>query len=76
MDGLLPVVVMENILELASCPNYHGRPMLPNPRPLPSDDGTVQQSTNNQPYLNANRQNCYRMNHLSLYRLKCLQRDL
>jgi hypothetical protein len=50
MDGLLPVLVMENILVLASCPSYHGRPLLPHPLPLPSDDGTIQQSTNNQPY--------------------------
>jgi hypothetical protein len=75
MDGLLPVLVMENILIMASCPNHHCCPLLPNPLPLPSDDGTIQQSTNNQPYFNANRQNYYRMNHLTLHRLKCLQRD-
>jgi hypothetical protein len=51
---IIVVVVMENILVVASCPNHHGRPLLPNPLPLPSDDGTIPQSTNNQPYFNAN----------------------
>jgi hypothetical protein len=54
MDGLLPVLVMENILMMSSCPNHHCCPLLPNPLPLPSDDGTIQQSTKNQSYLNAN----------------------
>jgi hypothetical protein len=54
MDRLLPVLVMENLLIVASCSNHHGRPLLPNPLSLPSDDGTIQQSTNNQPYLNVN----------------------
>jgi hypothetical protein len=54
MDGLLPVLVMENILVVASCSNHHGRPLLLHPFPLPSDDGTVQQSTNNQPYFSWN----------------------
>jgi hypothetical protein len=27
---------------------HHGRPLLPHPLPLPSDDGTIQQSTINQ----------------------------
>jgi hypothetical protein len=72
---IIVVEVMENILIVASCPNHHCCPLLPNPLPLPSDDGTIQQSTNNQPYFNANRQNYYRIRHLPLHRLKCLQRD-
>jgi hypothetical protein len=72
---IIVVVVMENILVLASCPNHLCCPLLPNPLPLPSDDGTIQQSTNNQPNLNSNWQNCDFMNHLTLYRLTCLQRD-
>jgi hypothetical protein len=44
---IIVVVVMENKLVLASCPNHHCRPLLPNPLPLPSDRGTIQQSTIN-----------------------------
>jgi hypothetical protein len=44
---IIVVVVLENILIVASCPNHRGCPLLPNPLPLPSDDGTIQQSTNN-----------------------------
>jgi hypothetical protein len=46
--------IMEYLLLMAPCPNHHGRPLLPNPLPLPSDDGAIQQSTNNQPNLNSN----------------------
>jgi hypothetical protein len=44
---IIVVVVMKNILVVASCPNHHCRPLLPNPLPLPSDRGTMQQSTIN-----------------------------
>jgi hypothetical protein len=80
-EWIIVVVVMENILIVVAscCPNHHCRPLLPNPLPLPSvtpsDDVAIQQSTNNQPNLNANGQNCDFMNQLTLYRLKCLQRD-
>jgi hypothetical protein len=36
MDGLLPVVVMENILVVDACPTHHCRPLLPHPPPLPN----------------------------------------
>jgi hypothetical protein len=78
-EWIIVVVVMENILVVASCPNHQGRPLLQHPLPLPSvtpsDDVAIQQSTNNQPNLNANGQNCNFMNQLTLHRLKCLQRD-